>query len=68
MPWVKLDDGFYSNPKVIKVPPLARSLYVAGLCHCATGLTDGAIDKAALTRLAKATHRSKSDLARTLAL
>lgn len=51
MPWVKLDDGFYSNPKVIKVPPLARSLYVAGLCHCASGLTDGQITKAALPLL-----------------
>jgi hypothetical protein len=51
MPWVKLDDGFYSNPKVIKAPPLARSLYVAGLCHCASGLTDGTIDKTAVPLL-----------------
>ena len=29
MPWVKLDDGFFSNPKVIQAPPLARSLYKA---------------------------------------
>lgn len=51
MPWVKLDDGFFSNPKVIQAPPLARSLYVAGLCHCASGLTDGRITKAALPLL-----------------
>lgn len=51
MPWVKLDDGFFSNPKVIKAPPLARALYVAGLCHCSGGLTDGQVAKAAIPLL-----------------
>jgi len=51
MPWVKLDDGFFSNPKVIQAPPHARLLYVAGLCHCASGLTDGRITKAAMPLL-----------------
>lgn len=58
--WVKIDDAFFSNPKVIKAAPLARSLYVAGLCHCATGLTDGAIDKAAVPLLLAQTGAPRS--------
>jgi len=43
MTWVKLDDAFGRNPKVGKVQPLARLLYVMGLCHCADQLTNGKI-------------------------
>lgn len=51
MPWAKLDDALFSNPKIIRAAPLARSLYVAGLCHCASGLTDGIIDRSAVPLL-----------------
>lgn len=43
MTWVKLDDAFFRNPKVTAVPPLARLLYVASLCHCADSLSDGEV-------------------------
>lgn len=43
MTWVKLDDAFFRNPKVTGVQPLARLLYMAGLCHCADTLSDGEI-------------------------
>lgn len=48
MSWVKLDDGFFRNPKAIAAGPNGRALYLAGLCFCAQGLTDGVIDKRAL--------------------
>jgi hypothetical protein len=41
MPWVKLDDRFFTNPKVIGAGRDARDLYLAGLCYCAAELTDG---------------------------
>lgn len=61
MPWVKVSDDLYSHPKIVAAPPLARSLFIAGLCHCAAGLTDGAIATGALPLLlaqtgAKAGH------------
>ncbi len=51
MTWVKLDDGFFRNPKVTAVQPLARCLYVASLCHCADVLSDGEVYKRDLKQL-----------------
>ncbi len=45
MPWVKLDDGFYDNRTNRALGPAARDLFIAGLCYCAKGLTDGIIAK-----------------------
>ena len=47
MSWLKVDDGLFSNPKILEVSGPARLLYLAGLCHCAGGLTDGRISKKA---------------------
>lgn len=44
MPWVKIDDGFYDNPTNRQLGP-AREVFIAGLCYCAKGLTDGRIAK-----------------------
>lgn len=52
MVWVKLDDGFLTNPKIIRAGLEGRALYVAGLCYCAGGLTDGVIPREALAKLA----------------
>jgi hypothetical protein len=41
MTWVKLDDQFFAHPKTIKAGRDARDLFIAGLCHCASQLTDG---------------------------
>jgi len=43
MAWVKLDDGFFRNPKVVIVGPEAKLLYLAGLCYAGSSLTDGFI-------------------------
>jgi hypothetical protein len=43
MGWVKLDDGFFRNPKVLQVGRDAKLLYLAGLCYSGSALTDGFI-------------------------
>lgn len=42
--WVKLDDRFFSNPKIEPLSKGAKLLYLAGLTYCAERLTDGRID------------------------
>lgn len=39
--WVKLDDGFFDNPKVAAAGPMGAVLYLASLCYSARALTDG---------------------------
>ena len=45
MPWVRIDDVFYDNVGNRALGPAGRDLFVAGLCYCAKGLTDGRIPK-----------------------
>jgi hypothetical protein len=49
--WIKLDDSFPDNPKIMKAGEDAAWLYVCGLCYCARFLTDGFIPKVAVPRL-----------------
>lgn len=51
MTWVRLDDQFYDNPRNRALGPSGRDLFVAGLCYCNKGLTDGTIAKADLPLL-----------------
>lgn len=46
--WVRLDDGFFANPKILGLRPEAKLLYLAGLAYCSAQLTDGAITRPAL--------------------
>jgi len=41
MPWVKLDDEFFDNDKIVNVSSEAKLLYLAGLTYAAQRLTDG---------------------------
>lgn len=41
MPWVLLDDGFHSNPKVLAVGNAGAGLYARALSYCGDHLTDG---------------------------
>lgn len=41
MPWVKLDDSFFSHPKVVNAGTEAIGLYVLGLTYSSHHLTDG---------------------------
>ncbi len=52
MGWVKLDDGFFRNPKVLHVGRDAKALYLAGLCYSGSSLTDGFIPTNATRGLA----------------
>lgn len=54
MTWVKLDDGFCTNPKVIALSDRAFRAYVAAICYCAANLTDGVIPNAARHLIGKA--------------
>lgn len=51
MTWVRVDASVFGNPKVRRVPPPAKLLYVAGLCYCAEHLTDGRIPREALAAI-----------------
>lgn len=44
MTWVKLDDGFYDNPKVKRAGLQAIGLYAMALSYCGRHLTDGFVD------------------------
>jgi hypothetical protein len=46
--WAKLDDGFFRHPKARAVGKDGRALFAAGLCWCASHLTDGFIAAADL--------------------
>lgn len=50
--WVKLDDQFFLNPKSVSAGKDGRALYLAGLCYCASQLTDGFIATKALPMVA----------------
>lgn len=52
MPWVRIDDGFLTNPKIMSAGLEGRAVYIAGLCFCAAGLTDGYVPAEALGKLA----------------
>lgn len=52
MTWVKLDDQFFRHPKSVAVGKDGRALYIAGLCYCASQLTDGWIAQGALPLVA----------------
>lgn len=51
MTWVKLDDGFFYNRKVMALSNGAKLLFVAGVCHCNHQLTDGFIETGAARTL-----------------
>jgi hypothetical protein len=51
MVWVRLDDDFSENPKVIAAGPLAQTVYVNALCYANRNLTDGFIPSAMTGRL-----------------
>jgi hypothetical protein len=44
MPWVKLDDTFWSNRKLERLSDRAYRLYMRSLGYCSQYLTDGVMD------------------------
>lgn len=51
MAWVKLDDTFWTHPKLERLSDRAHRLYMRSLGYCAQHLTDGVIDATAMRTL-----------------
>lgn len=51
MAWTRIDDGFRTNIKIRKAGPDGVLLYLFGLLHCNTNLTDGYIDDVFLPQI-----------------
>lgn len=45
MPWAKLDDGFYDDPKVRRAGLAASGLFCRAIAYSSRHLTDGYVDK-----------------------
>lgn len=52
MPYVKVEDGIFRNPKVVSVGSNAKLLYIAGICYAGSALTDGFIPTNTIKMLA----------------
>lgn len=61
MPWLKMTDTFWTNPKLERLSDKAHRLYVRGLGYCSQHLTDGVLDATALRTLG-ATPRQCDEL------
>ena len=51
MTWIKLDDQFSTNQKILAATKDGRELYFSALGHCARNLTDGFIDAGLVRQL-----------------
>lgn len=51
MPWVRLDEQFARNPKVLMAGPLGMAMQVAALCYCNEYLTDGFVPRSVANTL-----------------
>ena len=56
MTWIKLDDGFPNNPKIVNLSDQSFRLYIAGLCYSGKYLTDGFIPGAIVRQYGDATE------------
>ncbi len=52
MAWVRLDDQFFANPKVVELGKDAKLVYLAALTYCGSQLTDGVIKAGAVRMVA----------------
>jgi hypothetical protein len=48
MSWIKLDDQFFTHPKIVDLSKDAKLLYLAALTYCGAHLTDGGLTRGAL--------------------
>lgn len=51
MTWFKVDDGFWSHPKTLALPPGAVALWVRAGSYCGKHLTDGFVSQTILPML-----------------
>lgn len=48
MPWVRLDDNFFSHPRTVGLSTTCVTLYLRALCYASQHLTDGYVSVAAI--------------------
>jgi len=51
MAWVRIDDSYGRNPKILSAGPLCRDLYILALCWCNNQLSDGYIPSSIICTL-----------------
>jgi len=51
MSWIKLDDGFPQNPKIVGLSDRAFRDYISGLCYSGRYLTDGFLPQAIISKI-----------------
>lgn len=61
MPWFKIDDQFWSHPKVLELSDEAVALWVRAGSYCSGHLTDGIVKRSTL-RLLGATNDAATEL------
>jgi len=62
MTWIKLDDGFPNNPKIVGLSDHSFRLYISGLCYSGKYLTDGFIPEAVVAQFGDPTELLKKGL------
>jgi hypothetical protein len=62
MPWVKLTDDWYDDPKIAALDDHGIALWVIGITWCARNLTDGHIPAGAVRRLVADPDRAVDQL------
>jgi len=60
MPWFKVDDGFWSHPKVIELSPASVALWVRAGSYSAQHLTDGFVSRSVVRILGHASGDADS--------
>lgn len=68
MTWIKLDDSFPDNPKIVEAPPGAVTLYIFGLCYASRHLTDGHLTRSAVAKFGVHKWGRSADVLVTLGL
>lgn len=63
MSWLRVDDGFVENPKIIELSDRAFRLHMAGLCFCARNLTDGLLTDRAVRGVCALTSATRKHIA-----
>lgn len=62
MPWAKIDDNIFFNPKVFVISPEAKLLYIGGIVYASRFMTDGQITDADLPKLARMTGMQSNSI------
>lgn len=65
MPWIKLDDDFFAHRKIIDLSKDAKLLYLAGLTHSSSQLTDGVLTPGAVRAISALVNIRRQNVSKT---